>query len=77
MSEKERHLQDKQFMIECLTKDLVTILMKDYGYDMQKALNIVYGSNTYKKLENEETGLYYQSAVYVYDFLNQELKLGK
>ena len=74
MSEAERHLQDKQFMVECLTKDLVTMLMKEYGYDMQEALNIVYSSNTYKKLENEETGLYYQGAIYVYDFLEQELK---
>ena len=77
MSEAERHLQDKQFMVECLTKDLVTMLMKEYGYDMQEALNIVYSSNTYKKLENEETGLYYQGAIYVYGFLEQELKFGK
>ena len=56
--------QDKQFMIECLTKDLVMMLMEDYGYSMEKALSIVY---------NSKTGLYYQSAEYAYDFLNQEL----
>ena len=65
--------QDKQFMIECLTKDLVMMLMEDYGYSMEKALSIVYNSHTYEKLENEKTGLYYQSADYAYDFLNQEL----
>ena len=41
MSEAERHLQDKQFMVECLTKDLVTMLMKEYGYDMQEELNSI------------------------------------
>lgn len=50
--------QDKQFMIECLTKDLVMMLMEDYGYSMEKALSIVYNSHTYEKLEDEKTGLY-------------------
>ena len=47
--------QDKQFMIECLTKDLVMMLMEDYGYSMEKALSIVYNSHTYEKLEDEKT----------------------
>ncbi len=49
------------------------MLMEDYGYSMEKALSIVYNSHTYEKLEDEKTGLYYQSAEYAYDFLNQEL----
>lgn len=68
--------EDKQFMIESLTKDLTLMLMDDYGYDAGQALNILYNSHTYEKLENERTGLYYQSPVYVYDFLDHEIKFG-
>lgn len=75
MEDKLRR-EDKQFMIECLTKDLAIMLMEDYGYDAWQALNVIYNSHTYQKLENERTGLYYQSPIYVYDFLNHEMKFG-
>ena len=32
---------------------------------------------TYEKLQDERTGLYFQSPVYVYDFFQKELKNGK
>lgn len=74
MSEHEQHNRDKQFMIECLTDSLVQMLMEDYGYDIPTAMHKLYTSSTYKKLENENTGLYYQGAVYLYDILKQELQ---
>lgn len=73
MSEQEQHNSDRQFMIECLTESVIQMLMEDYGYDIAAAMDILYRSNTYRKLENERTGLYYQSAVYLYDMLKQEL----
>lgn len=64
---------DEQFMIECITTELVALLMKDYCFDMETALDKVYNSETYAKLLNTHTGLYYQSPLYVYDFLKEEL----
>lgn len=43
--------QDIQFQIECLTNELVIMLMDDYGMSMEQALDTVYDSNTYKKLK--------------------------
>lgn len=66
--------QDKQFQIECLTKDLVTMLMEERGVTMEQAMDMVYNSHTYEKIENVRTGLFYQSAVYVMDMLQEELE---
>lgn len=36
-------------------------------------MEFVYNSNIYKKLLNVDTGLYLQSADYIYDYLKEEL----
>ena len=73
MSEQEKHNNDKQFMIECLSDAVVQMLVEDYDCDISTAMHHLYTSDTYRKLEDERTGLYYQSAVYLYDTLKQEL----
>ena len=65
---------DKQFLIECLAKDLIEILMEEKGYGLEEAMDVLYKSHTFEKIENEKTGLYFQSPVYVMEFLNEELK---
>lgn len=65
---------DEQFMIECITTELVTYVMEDYHLGMQAALEEVYASDTYGKLTDTRTGLYYQSPLYVYDILKEELQ---
>ena len=77
MSEQEQHNRDKQFMIECLTESVIQMLMEDYGYDIATAMDTLYRSDTYRKLEDERTGLYYQSAVYLFDILKQEIHTKK
>lgn len=69
-------MKDKQFLIECLAKDLIDMLMEDYQWDMQKCIDVLYSSETFAKLEDERTGLYYQGAVYVYEYLKNELETG-
>ena len=41
------------------------------------ALDIVYNSEVYEKLVDLETGLYYQSPAYCYEYLKHELKYGQ
>lgn len=64
-------------MQEDISIELVQMLMQDWNYDMAKALDTLYNSETFERLCNTDTGLYYQSAGYVYDFLQNELRTGR
>ncbi|MDR0989377.1 MAG: hypothetical protein LBM06_07970 [Prevotellaceae bacterium] len=70
-------MNEKKYMIECLSKDLVLLLMERQGLTMKAAFHTLYDSDTYSKLTNIHAGLYFQSPFYVYDFLKQELLTGK
>ena len=62
------------FMIETLTRGLITRLMEERSLTMREAMDVVYNSKTYTALNNLDTGLYFQSPAYVYDVLEEELK---
>ena len=64
---------DRQFLIECLCEDLVPMLMEEYGLTDMEAINRLYQSNTFAKIEDPQTGLYYQGAVYVFEYLKEEI----
>ena len=66
--------QDKQFQIECLTNELVAMLMEERGLTMEQAMDAVYSSHTFEKVERTSTGLFYQGSVYVMDMLREELE---
>ena len=68
--------KEKQFLVESLGKELIEMLMSDYGWDLQKSMDVLYSSETFAKLEDERSGLYYQGAIYVYSFLKQEIEKG-
>ena len=68
--------KEKQFLVESLGKELIEMLMSDYGWNLQKSMDVLYSSETFAKLEDERSGLYYQGAIYVYSFLNQEIEKG-
>lgn len=69
--------QDIQFQIECLAAELTEMLMVSYGWDMQRALDELYSSETFAKLNDPECGLYYEGAVYIFQFLKSEIETGK
>ena len=61
-----------------MTKNLAVLLMEENpDLTMEQALSIVLNSDTYQRLQNDSTHLFYQSSRYVYDFLDKELKTGK
>ena len=68
--------KEKQFLVESLGKELIEMLMSDYGWKLQKSMDVLYSSETFAKLEDERSGLYYQGAIYVYSFLKQEIEKG-
>ncbi|WP_273066255.1 hypothetical protein [Treponema berlinense] len=59
------------------TRDLADKLVGDFSMTVPQALRVVYNSETYEKLINPKTGLYFQSPLYVYDFLKNEVFTGK
>lgn len=69
--------QDIQFQIKCLATELTEMLMEEYGWDIRRALDELYASATFTKLNDPECGLYYQGAVYIFQFLKSEIELGK
>lgn len=69
--------QDIQFQIECLAAELVEMLMAEYGWDIRHALDELYRSATFAKLNDPACGLYYQGTVYVFQYLKSEIETGK
>lgn len=53
------------------------MLMAEYGWDIRRALDELYASTTFSKLNDPECGLYYQGAVYIFQFLKSEMETGK
>lgn len=62
-----------QFIINSDVEHTVSRLQGEKGMPLDAGFNSVYNSNTYKKLLNIDTGLYLQSADYIYDYLKEEL----
>lgn len=68
--------------IEEMKADLVTelanmLMNNDANISMEQALECVFNSETYQKLLDNKTQLYYQSAGYVMSYLQNELLTGK
>lgn len=63
---------DRQFLIESLCEDIVPMIMEEYQLTDKEAFDKLYKSTTFSKVEDPETGLYYQSPVYVFDMLKEE-----
>ena len=59
-------------MIERLREDIVPMIMEEYHLTDKDAFDRLYKSMTFSKIEDPQTGLYYQSPVYVFDMLKEE-----
>lgn len=61
-----------------MARGIASLLMQDdSNLTMEQALAIVFNSDTYQRVLDESTRLYYQSPRYVYAFLKDELTYGK
>ena len=66
--------EQKQLMKEDICVELAVYLMDDYHCSREEAIDMLYTSDTFERLQDDATGLYYQSPGYVYSFLDNELK---
>lgn len=69
--------QQIQIMKDDIAVDLTEHLINKFHYTPQDALDILYTSDTFCRLQDSETGLYYQSPGYIFDFLNKEITEGQ
>lgn len=71
-------IDEKEIMKDDMVSKLAVLLIEnDKAKTMTDALDTVINSETYQRLMNDKTALYYQSPRYVYDFLHNELTFGK
>ena len=68
---------DFNYMKEAISADLAELLAQDYELTIAEALDALYESETYIKLCNPATGLYFQSTQYIYSFLKNEMATGQ
>lgn len=66
-----------QFIVNSDVELLVSYLQEDNGMTLLEAFDAVYTSAIYEKLTNPNTGLYLQSADYIYDYLKEERSLSQ
>ena len=64
------------YMIDSLAAELVLLVMEDLHVDFVTALDTVYNSDTFSKVANPRTELYYQSPLYIYSYLVHEIHNG-
>ena len=69
--------EETKFLLVSLVDKMVYLVMNEYKLSMSQALDLVYTSETYSKIEDLETGLYYQSAAYNFNLLKHEIAYGK
>ena len=69
--------EETKFLLMSLVDKMVYLVMNEYKLSMSQALDLVYTSETYSKIEDLETGLYYQSAAYNFNLLKHEISYGK
>ena len=69
--------EQKQLLKDELSVEIAGFLVDDYNYSPEEAIDVLYTSETFDRLQDDATGLYYQSPGYVYSFLQNELKIAK
>lgn len=70
------HTQIKDYLVNYAVDEMTRFFIEDYHVGIQEALDTIYNSDTYRKLTDEQTGLYIQSPAYVYELLNAEYRTG-
>ena len=61
-----------KFLIEQNIQDIIAFIVEDEKIDYDKAIDKFYSSETFEKLSDSSTGLYRESAAYVYELYKNE-----
>ena len=66
-----------EMLMEYNTQDIIEFIMSDLNIDYDEAMKLFYSSETFEKLYQIETGLYLESAAYVYGIFQDERNFRK
>ena len=66
-----------KFLTDLIVQEIMAFIVEDRAIEYDEAIDLFYKSQTFEKLADEETGLYRESAAYVYELFKSELKNGK
>ena len=67
----------RERLMEFTTQRIIQYLMHDRDMEVDEAMNLFYNSIVFEKLHDEETGLYLEGPLYVYDLLKNEIRNGR
>lgn len=67
----------QQYLAECIVSEMALWLIQDRSLSLSEALNVIYNSQTFEKLQNPQTSLYQESSAYDYELLSSEIRNGK
>ena len=70
-------MSNRDLCMKYTTVKIIQFLMKDRNMEVDEAMNLFYNSIVFEKLHDEETGLYMESPLYVYDLLQNEIRNGR
>ena len=66
-------MSKREQLMEHITQDIIVFLIKDRELDVAEAINLFYNSIVFEKFHNEDTGLYLEGSLYIYDLLKMNL----
>jgi len=64
-------------VLALITPGIINLLMENRQIDLEEASHLLYGSQLYKTLEDEETKMWRLGYPLLYDLLVEELTTGK
>lgn len=70
-------MSKQEQLIEYIVQDIVDMLATDQNIEYDEAMNKLYNSEVFEKLQDKETGLYLESSEYVYDLFKDEMNFGR
>ena len=66
-------MSDKEFLVEANIQDVLKYMIMDQKLSIPEAMKKFYISEVFDKLQNFDTGLYLESAAYIYELYKNEL----
>jgi len=63
-----------EILTEAITQEIVGFLMADRNLELDEAMNLLYSSDLFDKIQDIDTGLYLEGSAYIYELLKDELK---
>ena len=70
-------MSKRKYLKEGIVKDLIKFLSLDLHVSYDIAMSMVYKSETFSKVMDDDTGLYLVGSPYVYDILTTEINFGR